>query len=461
MAMMACAIPECYRPRCERGGIVHNFCSRTHAQEAADRGMIDQLRPPHGVCHRCQLHGCSAEVFFDEATNRVHDFCGRRHAAMARARGEWPCPGMHGSSECQLPGCYQTVYRNPSTGEESAFCGRSHFDEAMQTAQQAAQPTQPAAGSNIICSYHNCPRLAWVDESSGDRLAYCGSRCAEGDGAQHLIGQMKCSLPGCNDLTMLHDRTAADLGYCSKNHSIKAEGRSLCQNPEPHVDRTFRGGPSNDFKLSVLTKQHQSYTSLKDQFLSKFVKPINGLRVERVFKIQVPGEVLQKHKAYEKVVNNTRRRFHGTACSQSCMFFVDLKGGPCGRPDCNVCQICTHGFKIRGNVGGTARRTAVGLRYGEGLYFSSVSGKANDYARFSEKAGAREKKWRCMFICNVAVGRPFCTKELLLPADSCPPQGFDSVVGEVSPGGLNYDEVVVYNEDAALPSFLLVYSFYD
>ncbi len=51
MALMVCAIPECYRPRHERGGIVHDFCSRTHAQEAADRGMIDQLRPPHGDCH--------------------------------------------------------------------------------------------------------------------------------------------------------------------------------------------------------------------------------------------------------------------------------------------------------------------------------------------------------------------------------------------------------------------------
>lgn len=44
-----------------------------------------------------------------------------------------------------------------------------------------------------------------------------------------------------------------------------------------------------------------------------------------VFFCQVPGEVYQKHKAYEQVVNNTRRRFHGTSCSQACQFFVDLK----------------------------------------------------------------------------------------------------------------------------------------
>jgi len=32
---------------------------------------------------------------------------------------------------------------------------------------------------------------------------------------------------------------------------------------------------------------------------------------------------------------------------------------------------------------------------------------------------------------------------------------------KVSPGGLNFDEVVVYNEDAALPTNLIVYSFYE
>lgn len=49
--MMVCAIPECYRRCFEKSGVVHDFCSRRHAQEAADRGMIHPLQPPHGVCH--------------------------------------------------------------------------------------------------------------------------------------------------------------------------------------------------------------------------------------------------------------------------------------------------------------------------------------------------------------------------------------------------------------------------
>lgn len=65
------------------------------------------------------------------------------------------------------------------------------------------------------------------------------------------------------------------------------------------------------------------------------------------------------------------------------------QGGPCGESTCKVCNICTHGFKLRDNVGDTARRTNFDLRYGAGLYFSSVSGKANDYAEDSEKVKLR------------------------------------------------------------------------
>lgn len=62
-----------------------------------------------------------------------------------------------------------------------------------------------------------------------------------------------------------------------------------------------------------------------------------------------------------------------------------MQGGPCGEATCNVCSICMNGFKLLGNVGNTARLTNFNLRYGQGLYFSSVAGKANDYASLSEK----------------------------------------------------------------------------
>lgn len=63
------------------------------------------------------------------------------------------------------------------------------------------------------------------------------------------------------------------------------------------------------------------------------------------------------------------------------------QGEPCDNAGCNVCNICTHGglSLVEGNVGGTARRKNFPLRYGGGLFFSSVSGKANDYAKKSQK----------------------------------------------------------------------------
>ncbi|CAN0424403.1 unnamed protein product, partial [Ascophyllum nodosum] len=171
---------------------------------------------------------------------------------------------------------------------------------------------------------------------------------------------------------------------------------------------------ATDFELSVLTRMHPKYASVKEQFLQKWIKPdpVGGVSVLRILKVKSPEDVRRQNERCRQTVSNVVRRFHGTSCSSFCTFFVDLRGGPCGESECNVCSICTHGFRLRNNVGRTARQSGINLRFGHGLYFSSVSGKANDYAEESEKVG---------------------------PA-------------------LNYDEVVVYREDAALPTFLIVYS---
>ena len=61
-----------------------------------------------------------------------------------------------------------------------------------------------------------------------------------------------------------------------------------CANTEPQVDRTFMAGSNaNGFKLSVLTNGHPMYSSLKEQFFSKWHKEASNLRVERIFKVEV------------------------------------------------------------------------------------------------------------------------------------------------------------------------------
>jgi len=95
------------------------------------------------------------------------------------------------------------------------------------------------------------------------------------------------------------------------------------------------------------------------------------------------------------------------------------------------------------------------------MYFSPVSSKSNDYNNSSQRAvrdgQGNNRKWKCMFLCNVVLGRSYITNDGLLPMDKCPPASYDSVWGQTGPH-LNYDEACIYNTNQAIPSYLIVYS---
>lgn len=107
------------------------------------------------------------------------------------------------------------------------------------------------------------------------------------------------------------------------------------------------------------------------------------------------------------------------------------------------------------------------LRFGQGLYFTSNSSKSNDYNGESERRFRSPRAQRVMFLCKVHTGRAFkCTAPSLTQnqVDNLLSQGYESVIGEASStvyegtqGALNSDELVVYNNAAAIPSYLIVY----
>jgi len=64
---------------------------------------------------------------------------------------------------------------------------------------------------------------------------------------------------------------------------------------------------------------------------------------------------------------------------------------------------------------------------------------------------------KALLLNNIVVGNG---KKLTRNAPSLtePPAGYDSVVAEAVPGGsLNYDELVVYKNEAIRPSYLVMY----
>ncbi|KNC85919.1 hypothetical protein, variant [Sphaeroforma arctica JP610] len=163
--------------------------------------------------------------------------------------------------------------------------------------------------------------------------------------------------------------------------------------------------------------------------------------VQRIFKIFNRAEAIERFEVLEKSLGNVKRRFHGTKAL--CGLGVLLNGAACMRPECNACNICANGFEVRGEHYS---------RFGDGVYTSATSGKSNDYAGNDNKAHG--KTFRCMFLCKVAAGKTYKIQLGNLPADQCPPPGYDSVVGDVGGvGGLNYDELC----DSVLPAYWIVY----
>jgi hypothetical protein len=65
--------------------------------------------------------------------------------------------------------------------------------------------------------------------------------------------------------------------------------------------------------------------------------------------------------------------------------------------------------------------------------------------------------YKMMLLNKVVVGKGYALTRDAMTLTS-PPDGFDSVLGEPSSNGsLNYDEVVVYKEEASIPQYLIIY----
>lgn len=228
----------------------------------------------------------------------------------------------------------------------------------------------------------------------------------------------------------------------------------------------------------------------------------------RVLQVRNPAHIYQRFVEHtERIAQrdtqgsaHVQRRFHGTSLAPGCAFGIDVTQPPCTNPQCAVCTICATSFDL--SLAGSTGRAGGFFRYGRGLYFSRVSSKSNDYNERSERHNPhslRAGRYRLMFLCKVAEGNahrttqdtlseaqvhtpswtaawsdplrypslalsllhatshlhsPFCTQVNGLVA-----AGADSVVGlSIADGGaINHEETVVYCNEAAIPSYLIVY----
>ena len=107
-------------------------------------------------------------------------------------------------------------------------------------------------------------------------------------------------------------------------------------------------------------------------------------------------------------------------------------------------------------------KTAAGdwQRFGPGFYFALQAHKSHEYPLGPMRALEVGEHSRTMLLCKVAKGTVFQTHDNLDMLTGSAPTGYHSVHGIATDDGpLNYDELVVFDEEAVLPYAVVTYQF--
>ncbi|TFK69962.1 ADP-ribosylation [Pluteus cervinus] len=180
--------------------------------------------------------------------------------------------------------------------------------------------------------------------------------------------------------------------------------------------------------------------------------------VSHIFKVLSSDDILRPYLEYRTQVHsasaarapfqtpgNEQLLFHGTT---RCCLLAENEDSVrlCGLPDCFLCCIIRKSFDVR--KCGSKHKFR---RFGTGIYSTGCSSKADDYvANKNEKA-----RFRVVLVNRVVVGKAFKRKHNAVNLTRAP-TGHHSVHGE--PGvDLNYEETVVYDNDAIRPAYIVVY----
>ncbi len=164
----------------------------------------------------------------------------------------------------------------------------------------------------------------------------------------------------------------------------------------------------------------------------KFVFQVNNKQLEEQWNDYKRADQQQEHKMF----------YHGTSV---CETITTPMGQLCCNPKCGICGISSNGMclEFAGNSFPEFQR------FGKGIYLAPNSSKADDYTEKNEKG------YRAILFCDVLLGRQHIIKDGDSEDIKGPSPGFDSIV--VEPGRHRVPEIVVFDERAVLPRYIIVY----
>ncbi|KII89718.1 hypothetical protein PLICRDRAFT_697580 [Plicaturopsis crispa FD-325 SS-3] len=214
-------------------------------------------------------------------------------------------------------------------------------------------------------------------------------------------------------------------------------------------------------RLIALQNRDPEYMKVQKDFLRGWKHPGKQPKpaVHAVFKIVASYANMEAYLQYRDLVEtspslkrspslspgNECLLFHGT--SRACLLGDSIDNiRPCALTECFLCCIIRNSFDIE--KCGSKHKFR---RFGNGIYTTSCSSKADDYLEDL----AKTPRFRVLLVNRVVVGNTFKQRKNAVNLTE-PPSGYHSVLGE--PGeDLNYEETVVYDNAAIRPAYVVVY----
>jgi len=178
--------------------------------------------------------------------------------------------------------------------------------------------------------------------------------------------------------------------------------------------------------------------------------------VKLIWKIVMNKQLMDSFFNYRKNVESTRnftaqRMAPGNECRKWYGLRRDCALGDdpskyilCSSSQCAVCHIMKNSFKKE--ILWTKRPG----QYGQGIYSSALSSRADDFT-----SNGTMSSNKALMLATVIVGKGLkCTTDRR--SYTTAPRGYDSVLSETGTS-LAFDEVVVYDNDAMRPVWLVIY----
>lgn len=220
-------------------------------------------------------------------------------------------------------------------------------------------------------------------------------------------------------------------------------------------------------RLIPLDKENERYIEVSCLFYAGWQHPKKPCpRVDAIYKVVFPESKLLPYNKYRESVSRQLTRvslfrrssperfeallFHGTARMCSLGESIEQRS-LCSWPSCKLCGVINQSFSVA-----ECGRKNKFTRFGKGIYTTSASSKADSYFEQIETVGTQIKpSTRILLVNRVVVGKTYASQTNMVDL-LAPPPSFHSVTG-VPGEHLNYEETVVYNDDAIRPAFLVAY----